>query len=91
MKLNNKILNVQPNGQVCLGKAFAGEMLQMELIDGGRIMLTPVTVRPKHHETFFTPEAKSQLKEFKDWQKENSASDTGSAEQLIVQLMKEKE
>jgi hypothetical protein len=91
MKSQNKILNVQPNGQVSLGKAFAGEMLQMELLPDGRILLTPVTVRPKHHEMFFTAEAKNQLEEFKEWQKKNPPSeDTVTAEELLTDLLKGK-
>jgi hypothetical protein len=91
MKSKNKILSVQANGQVCLGKAFAGEMLQMEVIDGGRIVLTPVTIRPKHHQTFFTPEANAQLEKFKAWRAEKSTPETGSAEEVLTRLIKDKE
>lgn len=91
MKPNTKILSVQANGQICIGKAFAGEILHMEVIDGGRIVLTPVTIRPKHHETFFTPEAEAQLKEFKAWRAEKPTPATGSPEEVLSRLIKDKE
>ncbi|MBC7533013.1 MAG: hypothetical protein H7318_15675 [Oligoflexus sp.] len=88
MTQTTKILNVQPNGQVSLGKARAGEMLQMKTLDDGRILLTPVTVQPKHHATFFTDDAKAKLDGFKTWHKEASAVRETGANEMIGQLLK---
>lgn len=85
-----KILNVHPNGQVSLGKAHAGEMLQMETLADGRILLTPVTVQPKHHQTFFTEDAKAKLEGFKSWRKEASLSSESAAIDEIDRLLKSK-
>ncbi len=85
-----KILNVHPNGQVSLGKAHAGEMLQMETLADGRILLTPVTVQPKHHETFFTEDAKAKLEGFKSWRKEASLGSENAATDLLDKLIKSK-
>lgn len=85
-----KILNVQPNGQVSLGKSRAGEMLQMETLDDGRILLTPVTVQPKHHDIFFTDNAKAKLEGFKTWRKEASGVGETAANEMIGQLLKSK-
>ncbi len=85
-----KILNVQPNGQVSLGKARAGEMLQMETLEDGRILLTPVTIQPRHHAAFFTDDAKAKIEGFKSWSKEASVPSENGASELIGQILKSK-
>lgn len=90
MSQTAKILSVHSNGQVSLGKAHAGEMLQMETLSDGRILLTPVTVQPKHHETFFTEDAKAKLEGFKSWRKEAPVDSEKGADDMIGQVIKSK-
>lgn len=67
--LDTNVKKIHPSGQITLGKEFAGQFIQIEKLATGQILLTPVDVIPKHHDTFYTKEAKQQLAEYNEFEK----------------------
>lgn len=86
-----KIVTVPKNGQVSLGKDFAGMTLQLEVLDYGAIVLTPVDVIPTHHRTFHTDDAQARLDAFKSWSRENPLGERKTdAEDILSEIAKGK-
>lgn len=74
-----KIVTVPKNGQICLGKAFAGRTIIIQSLDDGSTLITPGTFVPDHQKVFFTAKAEEQLDNFNKHQaelnQENSLAD----------------
>lgn len=62
-----KIATVSKRGELIIGKEFAGEKFSIEILKTGEMICTPVKVIPKNHETFFTKEAREQMKLFNEY------------------------
>jgi len=71
MKQKKKILTVPPNGQISIGKTWAGRQVQIEEVDDHQIVITSGAFVPAGNETFYTKNAQSQLSEFNEWSSEN--------------------
>lgn len=72
-----KLATVGNNGQISIGREFAGREVLIEKYGDGRVVISPGIFVPDHHETFFTPEAENKLDEFNEWSKQNPPSATG--------------
>jgi hypothetical protein len=75
-----KIISVPGNGQVCIGKKYAGRAARVEYISENKIVVTFGQFIPDDQATFFTGEAKKKLEEFGEYEK--SAPKEGSVEKL---------
>jgi hypothetical protein len=75
-----RLLKVAPNGQISIGKNWAGKQIRIEEISEGELRISAGTFVPDSQKTFFTEEAGSSLAEFNEWEKENPpiATDTKS-------------
>lgn len=86
-----RIITVPPNGQICLGRKYAGHTFQVQFISEGEILLKRGKFIPDDHDAFYTPEAIEQLKEFDKWQQENPVPEEDDSEAVITGLIKNKE
>ena len=85
--MDEKLIKVPQNGQICLGKQFAGGTYLMRNLPNGEIILIPGAFRPQSHETFFTPEADQQLAAFNEYIKKWQPPQVDkSAEALLEKL-----
>jgi len=78
--IDTNVKKIHPSGQITLGKEFAGQFIQIEKLASGQVLLTPVDVIPKHHETFYTKEAKQQLAEYNEFEKSHKPKRTSMAD-----------
>lgn len=66
-----KFATVGNNGQVSIGKEFAGRQVQIEKTPEGVVIISPGKFIPDHHAPFYTKEALEQLDEFDEWMKDH--------------------
>jgi len=76
MKQTKKILTVPPNGQISIGKTWAGRQVQIEEVDAHQILITSGAFIPADQETFYTKKAEAQLKDFNEWSAKNPPKKT---------------
>lgn len=70
-----KLTTVGNNGQISIGKEFAGREILIEKFPDGHIMISPGTFIPDSQKTFFTSEADEKLAKFDKWEKEHPPSE----------------
>jgi hypothetical protein len=76
MKQAKKVLTVPSNGQISIGKTWAGRQVQIEEVDDHQILITSGTFIPAGQDTFFTEGAEAQLKDFNKWSTKNPPKKT---------------
>jgi len=76
MKQAKKMLTVPPNGQISIGKKWAGREVLVEVVDDNQIVITSGTFIPAHQQTFYTKEAGVTLDQFSRWSVENPPKKT---------------
>ena len=76
MKQAKKVLTVPPNGQISIGKKWAGREVLVEVVDDNQIVITSGTFIPAHQQTFYTKEAQATLDQFNRWSAENPPKKT---------------
>ena len=78
--MDAKIVSVPNNGQVCLGKKYAGRDAKIEYISENKIVVTFGHFIPDDQAVFFSDEAKSKLQSFAEYEKTKPVD--GTAEKL---------
>lgn len=76
MLANAKIVTVPANGQVCLGKKYAGRDAKLEFLGDNQIVVTFGQFVPDGMATFFTEDAKAKLEAFGEYEKTSPNEDT---------------
>jgi hypothetical protein len=76
MRQTKKVLTVPPNGQISIGKQWAGREVLVEVVDDNQIVITSGTFIPADQATFFTKDAQSQLEQFNKWSEKTPAKKT---------------
>ena len=76
MRQARKVLTVPPNGQISIGKQWAGREVMIRVEDPNRIVITSGTFVPADQATFYTAESRSQLAGFTEWSERKSAKKT---------------
>ena len=76
MRQAKKVLTVPPNGQISIGKTWAGREVMVEVVDDTRIVITTGSFVPADQATFYTKEAKETLEEFNQWSEKRPAKKT---------------
>ena len=71
-----KLVVVPPNGQISIGKTWAGKEVQIEQVSESQIVITSGAFVPADHATFYTSAAKKQLANFDSWAKNNPPQKT---------------
>lgn len=64
MSAVKKIVTVPKNGQISIGKNFAGQMVYVEELGDGRILITKGNFIPDNLQVFYTEEANKKLDAF---------------------------
>ena len=84
-----KLLTVPANGQISIGKSWAGRQIMVEEIGEDEIRISSGIFVPDSQRTFHTEEAKESLAAFNKWEAKNppEATDVGS---LFSSLKKKK-
>lgn len=90
MKSLDKILVMPDNGQICIGKKYAGETFKVSFLEDGQILLTPGKFTPANHATFFTPDAIKTLKAF-DTHMKTRTEPSQDAEVTLQNVIKKRE
>jgi hypothetical protein len=73
---------VGANGQISLGKQFAGRQVLLEEQEPGVWLVRTATVIPDNERWLHTAEANADLNEALDWARAHPASDADAGEQL---------
>ncbi len=62
-----ELKTISSSGQISLGKAHAGKHIQLEQLEDGRWIITPVQVIPEHLKWAHTAEVTARLEHFLAW------------------------
>ena len=80
MSAEAKLVSVPKNGQICLGKKYAGRDARVEFLDENQIVVTFGKFIPADQATFFTDDAKNKLDAFGEYEK--TSPEEGTVEKL---------
>ena len=84
-----KLVTVSPNGQISIGKAWAGRQICVEEVSSNEIRISAGTFIPDAHRSFFTKDAFEKLDGFNEWEVKNPAKATDT-KVLFASLKKRK-
>lgn len=84
-----KILTVASNGQISIGKAWAGRQIVIEEIAEGELHIRAGVFVPDSQKTFHTQAAKESLAKFNDWE-ESKPPKASKSSDVFAQLRKQK-
>ena len=73
MRQAKKVLTVPSNGQISIGKQWAGREVMVEVVDDNQIVITSGTFIPANQATFYTKDAEAQLDQFNKWSEKTPA------------------
>jgi len=83
-----KLVTVSPNGQISIGKAWAGRQIRVKEVSENEIHISAGTFVPDSQKGFFTKEANQSLDEFNQWEEQNATSKE-SARDTLNRIKKE--
>ena len=81
-----KYATVGNNGQVSIGKEFAGRQVQIERTTEGLVIISPGKFIPDHHAPFYTKKALDDLDEFDKWVSANRPKEGTDVDALRSKL-----
>lgn len=73
---NARILKVAANGQISIGKKWAGREIKIQEISESEMLISSGTFVPDSHATFYTADAKQTLTKFDSWTENNPPKKT---------------
>ena len=76
MSRARKVLTVPSNGQISIGKQWAGREVMVEMVDDHHMTITAGAFIPHDQATFYTREAQAQLADFNRWSESTPARKT---------------
>ncbi len=82
MGAKQKLLTVASNGQISIGKEWAGKHIVIETVSDSVLVIKSGSFTPDNQKVFFTPEAQKSLNEFNDWEGKNTSQKTDSSKVL---------
>ncbi len=62
-----KLLKVAANGQISIGKEWAGRQILIEKVNESELRIVSGAFVPDHQATFYTEKAKNALQDFEKW------------------------
>ncbi|MGK5083958.1 hypothetical protein WDW37_11715 [Bdellovibrionota bacterium FG-1] len=74
-----KLLRVAPNGQISIGKKWAGREIRVEEVSDTELRIVAGFFVPEHQATFFSPDAMEKFREFNAWNSKNPPKPTNTA------------
>lgn len=84
-----KLVTVSSNGQISIGKAWAGRQIRVEEVSENEIHISAGTFVPDSQKEFFTKKANQSLDEFNQWEGQNATSKE-SARDTLNRVKKER-
>jgi len=84
-----KLITVPANGQISIGKSWAGKQIQIVEEKTGELHITSGTFVPDSQKIFFTEKAEKSLAEFNRYEKESKPTATNT-KSLFAELKKKK-
>lgn len=84
-----KLLTVASNGQISIGKAWAGRQIIIEEIGDGELHIKAGSFVPDSQKVFNTVKAKTSLNEFNSWS-ENAPEKSIKSSEVFAKLRKQK-
>jgi len=84
-----KLLMVPANGQISIGKAWAGRQILVEEVGNNEIHISSGRFMPDSQKTFHTQEAQTTLELFNEWESKKAAKGTDT-KSLFASLKKKK-
>jgi len=84
-----KLVTVSSNGQISIGKAWAGRQIRVEEVSENEIHVSAGTFVPDSQKEFFTKKANQSLDEFNQWEEQNATSKE-SARDTLNRVKKER-
>ena len=87
-----KHVRVAPNGQISIGKEWAGREIRIEKVNEGELRIVSGQFVPDHLAAFYTSKAVETLKDFNKWTEKNlpQPSDTDAILGRIEKKVREK-
>ena len=73
---NARLLKVAANGQISIGKKWAGREIRIQEISESEMLISSGSFVPDSQATFHTAEAKQTLAEFDSWTEKNPPKKT---------------
>ncbi len=71
-----KLLRVAPNGQISIGKKWAGREIRVEEVSDTELKIVAGFFVPENQATFFSSEATKTLQAFNQWSTKNQPKTT---------------
>lgn len=84
-----KLLMVPANGQISIGKAWAGRQVLVEEVGRNEIRISSGVFVPDSQKDYHTKEAQEELNSFNEWEAKNAAKATNT-KALFASLRKKK-
>ena len=84
-----KLVTVSPNGQISIGKAWAGRQICVEEVSGDEIRISAGTFIPDSQKMFYTKDALERLNDFNKWEEKNPKP-TESASETLKRIRKQR-
>lgn len=84
-----KLLKVPANGQISIGKSWAGRQILVEELDDNEIRISAGVFMPDSQKMFHTKEAQQTLNEFNTWESKRTPKSTDT-KKLFASLKKKK-
>lgn len=85
-----KLLTVASNGQISIGKSWAGRQIVIEEVADGELHIRAGVFVPDSQKTFHTKAAKASLLAFDDWE-ERTTKKAPKSSDVFAQLRKQKQ
>jgi hypothetical protein len=85
-----KIVTVPANGQISIGKEWAGRQIQIQQLNDSQYLISAGNFIPDHLQEYYSTEAKQQLAEFNEWEAEYEPKQT-NLDELRERVEQEKE
>ena len=76
MQQARKLVTVPLNGQISIGKQWAGREIMVEKVNDNCIVIRSGAFIPTHQATFYTKESQAQLESFNRWSEKTAAKKT---------------
>lgn len=84
-----KLLKVAANGQISIGKSWAGRQIRVEEVSDSEIRISSGVFIADSQKTFFTDESVQALNEFESWLDQNPATNE-SAQETLKRIRKQR-
>ncbi len=91
MGAKQKLLTVASNGQISIGKEWAGRHIILEEVSNSEIIIKSGTFIPDSQAIFFSESAIESLNEFNKWEETNLQKNKSKSSDTLAKLKQERQ